>query len=119
MTQGWLAVGSVKPCGCCHRVSRIESRVQAMVWGDPVPVLVQEPESPPVWGVDTGRCGATSGAEFGAGATLRKGIPRRIGESRGFGSFQSELRPNQNWPCMEVQMGESGLSASTKEESPA
>lgn len=34
MTQGWLAVGSVKPCGRCHRVSRIESRVQAMVWGD-------------------------------------------------------------------------------------
>lgn len=42
-----------------------------------------------------------------------RGIPGRIGESRCFGSLQSELRPNQNWPCGEGQMGESGLSAGT------
>ena len=42
-----------------------------------------------------------------------RGIPGRIGESRCFGSLQSELRPNQNCPCWKGQMGESGLSAGT------
>ena len=86
---------------------------QSHGWGRSVPVLVQEPAPPPVWGVDTGRCGATPCAEFGGGAAMRKGIPRRIGESRSFVSLQSELGPNENRPCWEGQMGESGLSTST------
>ena len=73
----------------------------------------EQPVLSPVWGMDTGGCGATPGAEFGVRASLRKAIPHRIGESRSFGSLQSELRPNQNWPCLEGQMGEFGLSSST------
>ena len=114
MMKSWMGVVSVKPCGRCHRASCIESCVRAMGWGWSIPILVQEPVSSPVWGVDTGRCDATPCAEFGVRAAPRKAIPRRIGESRCFVSLQSELRPNQNGPCLEGQMGESGQSTSTR-----
>ena len=110
MTQGWMR------CWFCQAV-------RPLFTGRPVSSLVSKP-----WfgAIGSGPCpGASDTPSLGCGhrqmrrdalrgirriprKASRKAIPRRIGESRCFGSLQSELRPNQNWPCLEDQMGESG-----------
>ena len=119
MTQDCLDVGSVKPCDRCHRASCIESHVQARVWGDRYRILSRN-QCRPRFGARTPADAARSLApEFGVRAALRKAIPRRIGKTRCFGSLQSELRPNQNWPCWGVKWANPGLPAGYEEGRPA
>ena len=115
MTQGWMR------CWFCQAV-------RPLFTGRPVSSLVSKPwfgaigSGPCPGASDTPSLGcghrqmrrdATPCAEFGVRASTRKAIPRRIEESRCFGSLQSELRPNQIGPVWRVKWANPGLSAST------